>query len=187
VAVARETFEEVGVLLGRRADGGPVDPAVLEARRAVDAGTRTLLDVLESEALVLDLHTVFDMGRWITPIGPPRRYDTRFFVAQMPPGQTAVVDDVEAVHCEWRTPRDALDAWRAGELVMLPPTVCLLQVLARFTSAGDLLGAVERSTGPGELARIRGADRGAFSVMLPGDAGYWDADARDTYGWVYPL
>jgi 8-oxo-dGTP pyrophosphatase MutT (NUDIX family) len=187
VAVARETFEEVGVLLARTEDGGPLPPDVAVHRHAVDRGERTLLDVLESERLVLDLHAVFDIGRWITPVGSPRRYDTRFFVARMPEGQTAIVDDVEAVHCEWRTPAGALDAWHAGELVMLPPTVCLLQVLARFRSAEQLLRAAERATGPGELARIRGADRGPFAVMLPGDAGYRDADARDTLGWVYPL
>jgi 8-oxo-dGTP pyrophosphatase MutT (NUDIX family) len=187
IAVARETFEETGVLLGRPAAGGPLPPEVTRHRHAVDDGERTLLDVLEEEDLHLDLHAVLDFGRWITPVGAPRRYDTRFFVAQMPEGQEAVADDVEAVHAEWRTPASALDAWQAGELVMLPPTVCVLQVLAHFTSSEELLAAVAASKGPGELARITGPDRGGFRVMLPGDPGYDDDDARDTLGWVYPL
>jgi 8-oxo-dGTP pyrophosphatase MutT (NUDIX family) len=187
VAVARETFEEVGVLLGRRAGGGPLPADVDRHRHAVDAGERTLLDVLEAEGLELELGAVFDIGRWITPVGAPRRYDTRFFVARMPPDQTAVVDDVEAVHCEWRTPQDALDAYATGDLVMLPPTVCLLQVLARFGSADELLRAAAGAHGPGEPARIRGADRGPFRVMLPGDEGYDAADTRETLGWVYRL
>ena len=47
VAVARETLEEVGVLLGRSRDGGPIGASVLEHRHAVDAGRMTLLEVLE--------------------------------------------------------------------------------------------------------------------------------------------
>jgi 8-oxo-dGTP pyrophosphatase MutT (NUDIX family) len=187
VAVARETYEEAGVLLARPEQGGPLPPGVAAHRHAVDHGERTLLDVLESERLVLDLHAVFDIGRWITPVGSPRRYDTRFFVARMPEGQTAVVDDVEAVHCEWRTPRSALDAWHAGDLSMLPPTVCLLQVLQRFATADDLLRAAADARGPGDPARIRGAEPGSFAVMLPGEPGYDDAESRETLGWVYRL
>jgi 8-oxo-dGTP pyrophosphatase MutT (NUDIX family) len=187
VAVARETFEEVGVLLARGEGGRPLPDDVARHRHAVDAGERTLLDVLEAEQLELELGAVYDIGRWITPVGPPRRYDTRFFIARMPSGQTAVVDDVEAVHCEWRTPRSALDGWTDGELVMLPPTVCLLQVLARFDSAEALLDAAAASRGPGEVARIDGADRGPFKILLPGDPGYTAANTRETLGWVYRL
>jgi 8-oxo-dGTP pyrophosphatase MutT (NUDIX family) len=187
IAVARETFEEVGVLLAQPTGGGPLSPAVTRHRHRVDAGEHTLLDVLVAEDLELDLHAVLDIGRWITPVGSPRRYDTRFFIARMPAGQVAVVDDVEAVHCEWRTPRSALDGWRDGELVMLPPTVCLLQVLAKFNSTDEVLTAAASAKGPGDVARIVGADRGSFRVMLPGDSGYDDERARDVLGWVYAL
>lgn len=187
VAVARETLEEVGVLLGRTRDGGPIGASVLAHRHAVDAGELTLLEVLEREDVVLDLSGVHDIGRWITPVGAPRRYDTRFFVARMPAGQTAVVDDVEAVHAEWRTPADALAAYERGELSMLPPTVCVLQVLSRFASADEVLDAAARAHGPGGQARILGSERGTYRVMLPGDVGYDDPGARDVLGWVYAL
>lgn len=188
VAVARETLEEVGVLLGCARDGGPIPPSVLEHRHAVDAGRMTLLEVLEREDVVLDLTGVHDIGRWITPVGAPRRYDTRFFVARMPAGQTAVIDDVEAVHAEWRTPADALAAYDRGELAMLPPTVCVLQVLTRFETADAVLDAAARAHGPGDQARIAGLERaGGFRVMLPGDDGYDDPGARDVLGWVYAL
>ena len=70
---------------------------------------------------------------------------------------------------------------------MLPPTVCLLQVLDRFESAEALLDAAAASHGPGDLARIDGADRGAFKIMLPDDPGYTGANTRETLGWVYRL
>lgn len=187
IAVARETFEEVGVLLGRPRGGGSVPAEVLRHRHAVDAETCTLLDVLEQEDVELDLSEVHDIGRWITPVGAPRRYDTRFFVAHMPPGQTPVPDDVEAVHAEWRTPAHALAGYASGELSMLPPTVCVLQVLSRFRSADDLVAAAAAAKGPGDRARLLGADRGSFRVLLPADDGYDDPDARDVLGWVYEL
>jgi hypothetical protein len=105
----------------------------------------------------------------------------------MPAGQTAEVDAVEAVHAEWRRPADALAGFTAGELTMLPPTVCLLQVLARFDTATALLDAAARARGPGVAARVQGVDRGRFRVSLPGEAGHDDVDARDAWGWVYEL
>jgi 8-oxo-dGTP pyrophosphatase MutT (NUDIX family) len=187
VAVARETFEEVGVLLARPRDGGALPPDSLHHRHAVDAGERTMFDVLEQHDLELDLGAVYDIGRWITPVGAPRRYDTRFFVSRMPSGQVAVPDDVEAVHAEWRTPKSALEGWESGELVMLPPTVCVLQVLSRFGHVDELLAAAARASGPGGVAHLRGADRGQFAVMLPGEAGYDDEGTREVLGWVYEL
>jgi 8-oxo-dGTP pyrophosphatase MutT (NUDIX family) len=187
VAVVRETFEEVGVLLARRCGGGVLPVDVARHRHAVDAGERNLLDVCKADDLELDLGAILDIGRWITPVGAPRRYDTRFFVARMPPAQVAIADDVEAVHAEWRTPAAALEAYADGELAMLPPTVCLLQVLTRFASTDALLAAAANARGPGDVARIIGADRGSFRVMLPGDEGYDEPDGRDVLGWVYSL
>lgn len=187
VAVARETLEEVGVLLAQTSTGAAPPAAVIAHRHAVDDGSRVLLDVLTAEDLMLDFTDVHDIGRWITPVGPPRRYDTRFFVARMPAGQTAEVDTVEAVHAEWRRPADALAAWRREELVMLPPTVCWLQVLADFASADTLMAKAAVATGPGRLARIRGYERGAFEVMLPGEPGYDDPESWAAQGWVYEL
>lgn len=187
IAAARETFEEVGVLLARTRVGDPVDPAVARHRHAVDDGSKALLDVLIDEDLVLDLGAVHDIGRWITPVGPPRRYDTRFFVAVMPQGQTPVVDAVEAVHAEWLRPADAITAFHEGGLTMLPPTLCLLQVLARFADTRSLLAAVKRATGPGHVARVRAPVAGSFCVTVPGDSDHDHPDARDVDGWVYDL
>jgi 8-oxo-dGTP pyrophosphatase MutT (NUDIX family) len=187
IAVVRETFEEVGVLLARNRDGSPVDAAVARHRHAVDDGSRTLLDVLVDEDLMLDLGGVHDIGRWITPVGPPRRYDTRFFLAAMPAGQTAVVDAVEAVHAEWLRPADAVDAFAAGLLPMLPPTLGLLLVLSRFGDGDTLLGGAARANGPGAVARVRAPVGNTFCVTVAGDRDHDHPDARDVDGWVYAL
>jgi hypothetical protein len=186
VAVARETLEEVGVLLACDAQGRPCAPDTgARHRHAVDHGERTLLDVLREESLLLDAGAIHDVGRWITPVGPPRRYDTRFFIAPMPAGQVEVEDSVEAVHAEWRRPADALAECQAGRLVMLPPTVAWLQVLATFPTAAELLAVARTARGPGRSPRVVGDDRGLFRVLFPGQVGYVEIDARDALGWVY--
>ncbi len=186
VAVARETLEEAGVLLACDAGGGPCAPELgAKHRHDIDRGHRTMRDVLVEEQLRLDTRAIVDIGRWITPIGPPRRYDTRFFVARMPAQQVAAPDSVEAVEAQWRRPVDALAAWAAGELVMLPPTVAWLRVLAAYDDADDVLAAAARAQGPGSCPRVTGDDRGSFRVVLPGEPDYTGPDARDAWGWVY--
>jgi 8-oxo-dGTP pyrophosphatase MutT (NUDIX family) len=190
VAAVRETLEEVGVLLAAPSGGGRLDPRIAaKHRHDVDRGGRTLLSVLDEEDLLIDAHIVYDIGRWITPVGPPRRYDTRFFVARMPEDQEPLVDAVEAVHLEWVRPVDGLAKWRSGEFSMLPPTVAMLQLLDRFRDADDVIAAAARAEGPGDEARLLGpptADA-SFRIVFPGDDDYDDPEARPILGWVYRL
>ena len=186
VAVVRETLEEVGVLLACDVSGlGCSEQTAHRHRHDVDGGHRSLLDVLAEEELSITGDAIVDVGRWITPIGPPRRYDTRFFTARMPAGQTAVVDAVEAVFGEWRRPADALEEWRAGTLVMLPPTVAWLRVLNRFASADRFLAAAGKGQGPGGSPCVIGDDRGSFRVVLPDEIDDDHAEAREALGWIY--
>lgn len=186
MAVVRETLEETGVLLARNPDGTACDPDIATRHRhAVDRGERTLLEVLTTENVVIDGGAIRDIGRWITPVGPPRRYDTRFFVARMPPGQQAVVDAVEAVHGEWRRPAEALAEWQAGGLVMLPPTVAWLELLDRFTDADDVLAAAHVAHGPGRSPKVMGDNRGSFRVVMPDSEDYDHVESREAWAWVY--
>jgi len=191
VAAVRETFEEAGVLLAIDAQGRTVDlsPPSVESRFAklrveVDSGRARLVDAVRAEGLRLALGGVHYAARWITPPGPPRRYDTRFFVAALPPGQTPVHDDREAVDSEWRRPADALGAFAKQELAMLPPTVGMLRVLAGFTHAADAVrAAAAQEDGEDRPARLTGDGR-TWRVLLPGDADYDSAPAQEMRAWL---
>jgi 8-oxo-dGTP pyrophosphatase MutT (NUDIX family) len=183
VAVIRETFEECGVLLASN-DAGEVPAAALDERLAVDRGDTPLHDVLVRHDLSVDATHIARIARWITPVGPPRRYDTWFFLCAMPPGQDATSDGTEAEHLEWVRPSDGLDRWRRGEYVMLPPTVASLQQLAQFRSAGEMLRAYRGEDAPWGLAKVVGDERGTYAVLLPGDPGYDDAVSRTLNGWI---
>jgi 8-oxo-dGTP pyrophosphatase MutT (NUDIX family) len=153
VAAIRESFEEAGVLLARRADGEPVrfdhhedvQARFDEHRLALHAGERSLVDVLEAEDLVLAVDQVRYFAHWITPEGEPKRFDTRFFLARAPEGQAYAHDDTELIGSEWVCPADALARHRAGDFPMIGPTTVCLQDISRFATCGELLSAHELS------------------------------------------
>lgn len=180
VAAIRECFEEAGVLLARHADSHQVvdfsDPVVADRfalhRSGVDAGARRLVDVVREEGLVLDVASTYYFSHWITPVGAPRRYDTRFFVAAAPPNQTPLPDNREAVDSLWVAPADALAQAERGELEMIFPTIKSLEAIARFGTSAELLDAAR---GIEEVPTIQPritADSHGLRILLPGDPGY---------------
>jgi 8-oxo-dGTP pyrophosphatase MutT (NUDIX family) len=137
VAAARELFEEVGILLARSDGGlleGPLPRSIMELRPRILAG-EPFTRALASAGLVPATDELFNFARWITPVTNPRRWDTRFLVGRAPRGQEPTVDGTETVSCAWFTPRAALAAYEAGEIMLIPPTVRTLDDLARFPSA----------------------------------------------------
>jgi 8-oxo-dGTP pyrophosphatase MutT (NUDIX family) len=148
VAAMRESFEEAGVLLARHADGAPVrfdhhpevEARFEEHRRALRAGTRSLLDVLLAEQLVLAVDEVRYFSHWITPEGSPKRFDTRFFLARAPEGQAYIHDDEELIGSEWVRPADALARQRSDDFAMIEPTIRSLEEIGAFATTDQLLG-----------------------------------------------
>jgi 8-oxo-dGTP pyrophosphatase MutT (NUDIX family) len=181
VAVLRELFEEAGILLASRVDGRPLElmgetaQRFVDHRNAVNAKAHRFLDVIAEEELSLDVESLHYFSHWITPVGAPRRYDTRFFVATAPARQVAVHDDGEVVAAEWITPRDALRRHRQGSIELLFPTIRNLQAISRFECAEELVKAAESAGSvPAILPRITVTGE-AVRIFLPGDEGYEEA------------
>ena len=74
----------------------------------------------------------------MTPVGPPRRYDTRFFMVEAPLDQIASHDGEETVSSLWVTPTEALERHYRGELEMIFPTIRTLTELATFDSVAQM-------------------------------------------------
>jgi 8-oxo-dGTP pyrophosphatase MutT (NUDIX family) len=142
-AAVRETFEEAGVLLA-----GP-DPGQVVADTARFAGVRRALvnretslgQFLADAGLVLRADLLRAWARWVTPEDQPRRYDTRFFVAELPDGQRADGATSEAEAAAWRRPSEALVDCEAGRSRLLPPTWVTLAELAELGELPAVLGA----------------------------------------------
>ena len=147
VAAARELFEEAGVLLvGREratkpAAADPVALARLEQDRRDMQDRRAsfahrMLVERETPIAVADL---IYFSHWITPIALPRRYDTRFFICELPPGQEASHCGVETVDGAWITPRRAIERYDAGEISLVSVTLEHLKRLAPFPTPAAAL------------------------------------------------
>jgi len=142
VAAARELFEEVGVLLAVREGRmvcGPLGPEARALRERLHGAIGFAALLAEIDA-VPATHTLYSFARWVTPSVNPRRFDTRFLVGRMPVGQEPCPDGTETESCAWYTPAAALDAYLAGEIELIPPTVRTLDDLARFPSVDAALG-----------------------------------------------
>jgi 8-oxo-dGTP pyrophosphatase MutT (NUDIX family) len=110
-------------------------------------------------------------SRWITPAQVRIRYDTHFFLAPAPPGQDAVPDGGEIVDARWYTPAGALEAYAAGEIELVFPTIRHLEALAPFAGAEELLGwAAGRAVEPVEPRVLR--DGEVARIVMPGEPGY---------------
>ena len=184
IAAIRECFEEAGVLLARPEGGShPIrfdDEASAErfahARHHVHDASLSLVELCRREQLRLITNSMYYVSHWITPVGEPRRFDTRFFLAPMPEGQEPLHDDRETINSLWVTPEDALERSTRGELVMLPPTTRNLEFLAAHDTTAGALDAA-RSIGVPQtiLPQLRvDAEGKVIGVAMPGDADYRD-------------
>ncbi|HLQ49374.1 MAG TPA: MBL fold metallo-hydrolase [Candidatus Dormibacteraeota bacterium] len=139
IAAIRELFEEAGVLLADRLTGGPTDTDRLAAARAaLLRGETTLAEVAESLDLRLRTDLLAPISHWTTPPIMPRRFDTRFFVAELPAGAKPTFTTDEVLADRWLTPTAALDAMAAGEIGLWPPTSATLQQLEHVRSFGEV-------------------------------------------------
>ncbi len=139
VAAARECFEEAGLLLGRRQGELVTDAnAYSEYRDALNAGECALLDLCANEGVTLAFDLLMPFGHWITPVGPPRRFDTRFFVAPAPLGQDPSHDGWETTEGLWDRPRDVLAASERGEVDLIEPTWHTLRALSECETVADV-------------------------------------------------
>jgi 8-oxo-dGTP pyrophosphatase MutT (NUDIX family) len=175
VAAARELFEEAGVLLARTPDGhfvslaGDDVHARFKAYRGdVHAGRITLRDLVQREGLRLTLDTLVLFAHWVTPPIDTRQFDTRFFMARVPPDQTPAHDDTETTHSGWLTPSAAVEQSLNADIVLPPPTWTTIRELQRFASVDAAMGwGRERQVVP--RMPLLSVQDGVRMLVIPGD------------------
>ncbi len=181
-AAARELFEEAGMLLAVEPSGKPIDPGsdralaeqLIEGRRRLNSKSSTLAEILDELGLYLDVRRLHFFAHWITPPGQPRRYDTRFFLCEMPSGQDPVHEGEETTDSLWISPTSALRAASEGKMTIIFPTLKNLERLASFETIEELIAWAKDHRPETVRPRVK-IDAGAVSILIPGDEGYEDA------------
>jgi len=155
IAGIRETFEEAGIMLAYDHQGQILkyddsNRDRFEAyRHELHEGKITLAEICEREQLTLAIDLIHFYNRWVTPLGRPRRFDTRFFITQAPEIQHGLHDGKETVDSAWISPSEALRQCQAGEFGMMAVTEKQLTALNEFSNTSDLLKmAQENQTFP---------------------------------------
>jgi len=168
VAAVRELCEEVGMLLAARADGLPLEGREVNAVREVLASGGRFNDVVAERDLRLTGSAIAYYSRWVTPADVKRRFDTRFFVARAPAGQTAAADAFEMHDGVWIAPADALERGASGEWTLVFPTIRHLERLAQFATV-EALFEHAGARRPQPVTPVVGGD-GIIRLPLEADA-----------------
>ncbi|MDQ3060421.1 MAG: MBL fold metallo-hydrolase [Pseudomonadota bacterium] len=144
IAAIRESFEELGVLLARHADGRyATSETIAQLDRQAPFAAQC-----QARGLLLAGSEVFTLARWVTDRDLPRRFDVPFLVARMPEGQTPVADETEQFEPVWVRPADALARHEAGSFFIIFPTIRTLERLQHYPDVDAVLSACATSEEP---------------------------------------
>jgi 8-oxo-dGTP pyrophosphatase MutT (NUDIX family) len=165
VTAIRELFEETGLLL---ADVTPAQAR--EAWAALRQGPR-FDEMLGPTGTRLTVSALHPWSRWITPklsSVTRKRFDTRFFLATVPPGQDPGHDTHEATASLWLSPREALRRYWDGAIDLAPPQIMSLNHLARHPDTASVIAAAAARRPPCIRPEPRDVD-GQRVLCYPGD------------------
>jgi 8-oxo-dGTP pyrophosphatase MutT (NUDIX family) len=148
------------------AAGMTVFPGGARDLQDTDLRATAVREVMEETGVRLDPRLLHPWARWVTPEDEPRRYDTLFFVAELPAAEQALATGTEMDLVAWMRPADALAARARGDLGMWPPTFVTLRELADCGDVNAVIRtAAQRRLDPVLPKRVR-SERGP-AVELP--------------------
>jgi glyoxylase-like metal-dependent hydrolase (beta-lactamase superfamily II)/8-oxo-dGTP pyrophosphatase MutT (NUDIX family) len=138
IAAIRESFEELGILLARHANGQMATAADIAALDRQASGG-SFAKQCAARGLTLAADEVFVLAHWITDRDLHRRFDVPFLVARMPEAQTPVADEKEQFAPEWVRPADALSRHEQGNFFIIYPTIKTLERLQSYATVDSVL------------------------------------------------
>jgi 8-oxo-dGTP pyrophosphatase MutT (NUDIX family) len=168
-AACRELYEEAGVMIADRLP----DPSW---RKRLSSNEATFAEMCRAENLIPRLDRLTYFAHWVTPSLEQRRYDTRFFLVELPPGQTPSHDDHETTEQAWLTPAEALARQAKGEIFLPPPTERTLEELGSGPPA-EVIARARTRTIAAILPKVAVIED-RFTVLLPWDPDYVKTDGE---------
>lgn len=167
IAAARETLEEAAIL--PVTDGTLTDEELLKLRVDLKENPNALRAMLSTRKMRLDLGALHPFSRWITPPHEARRFDTRFFVAIAPKGQTGAHDEYETMSSFWASPEDIMRRYYANEVTLMPPTLRTVQLIGECKGTEGVLALAHSSNLDPIMPKVLRDAENKLTLLLPGD------------------
>jgi len=152
VAAVRELFEEAGVHFFIPQDrdldamaAKNLPDRLAQKRVGLQQGSVNFATMLEAEQLCCDLAPLTYFFHRVTPERNPVRFDTRFYIAALPPQQSPLPSSEEVSESLWISAEEALERTLSGNFPMMPPTVAVLRTLSSHRSWSALGDAFQLS------------------------------------------
>ena len=156
-AALREAAEESGVLVMAKPD-----PALVGLHGS------DLYTALVAAGMTLDGSRLAYLSNWVTPAGEARRFDTRFFVAEVAAGTEAHADEHEVTEATWVSASEALERAKQRLWFMIPPTLLTLRTLARFETPAEAIAFARSQDGvPRIEPKLVVGEGGSIKILIP--------------------
>lgn len=146
VTAIRELYEETGVLVAYDVSkkfpnfkDDKTKEKFKRHREMINDGKMMMKDMMEKEDLYYAVDELIYFYHRVAPKIAPVRFNARFFIVKIPEGQTPTPYENEIEKSEWLTPEQILTKSKARKMLMAPPTILSLRILAKSNSYADLL------------------------------------------------
>ena len=176
IAAIRESFEEANVLFANdKVSNSQVSVNRLKSlnswREKFNNNTTSMLEFASIESLKFSTKNLTPFAHWITPEKMPKRFDTRFYIAEAPKDHKGEHDGCESVDSIWINPHQALEDCYSKKRTIIFPTRLNLEKLSKSSSVEEALDRARNSKIVTVIPSISKIGDDAF-LTIPENAGY---------------
>lgn len=180
-AAVRELFEETGILLARDRHGAwafsndtNAEPRLRQLRGKLNSGALPWSELLQTHDICVACDALHYFSFWETPERLPKRWATRFFLAEAPPDQDAEHDGNELTDSCWMTAADVLSSGNRGDMKLPFPTIASLRMFTTFKTVAAMLdwAGAQAAGGVDKILPVILDGEKAERVVVPGDKDY---------------
>lgn len=134
----RELFEETGILIASKEPGvliGINDENIRKFQQYqedLQKKRKTMTDILIKENLYYAANNLKYFGRLVTPALSPIRFDTQFFLCELPQEQLINLFSDELTEGLWASPKSLLKLYKKKQIQIIFPQYSTLRRLIKF-------------------------------------------------------